>query len=92
MTILRSLLARVAASLRNALPAQSRRGDEECGDAGRKTLIAPDLVLRGSMRSSGDVYLFGQVDGDVECDRIFFAGNGAVQGAVHARQQIHLDS
>jgi cytoskeletal protein CcmA (bactofilin family) len=68
------------------------KGDGEVSVRQNRTLIAADLVLKGSMRSTGDVYLLGRVDGDIECDRIFLSGTGAVDGSVRARQQIFIDS
>lgn len=49
------------------------------------TVIAGDLIIEGSLVSSGDVYLLGHIKGDVTCDNVFFGKRGAVDGAIHVR-------
>lgn len=46
------------------------------------TVIADDLIIDGSLVSSGDVYLLGHVKGDVTCGNVFFGERGAVDGAI----------
>ncbi len=51
------------------------------------TVIADDLIIDGSLVSSGDIYLLGHVKGDVTCGNVFFGERGAVDGAIHVRGQ-----
>ena len=51
------------------------------------TVIADDLIIDGSLVSSGDVYLLRHVKGDVTCGNVFFGERGAVDGAIHVRAQ-----
>lgn len=78
----------LVALLRRKRPRKERAAE----DTPVQTLLATDVVLKGTVMSSGDIYLLGKVDGDIVCDRLFFAGDGTVNGTVNARQQIFLNS
>ena len=58
-----------------------------CIDYRTSTVIADDLIIDGSLVSSGDVYLLGHVKGDVTCSNVFFGERGAVDGAIRVGGQ-----
>lgn len=51
-----------------------------------QTLISSNVIVRGSLHSTGNVTLAGTVLGDICCDELFVAEGGAVHGRIRARQ------
>lgn len=49
------------------------------------TVIAAGTILSGSLTSSGSVAVYGQVDGDINCQKKLIAG-GVVNGTIHAAE------
>ena len=64
----------------------SRASGINCRSA---SLIADDLIIDGSLVSSGDVYLLGRVKGDLTCGNVFFGKRGTVDGAIQVRGRTH---
>lgn len=54
------------------------------------SVIAPDLVIKGSLRSEGDVYLLGTILGPVECRRIFIAPGAVFEGPICTTDKTQL--
>jgi len=42
------------------------------------SLIGSDVVISGSLKSAGDVYLRGRIEGKVECCRLFMSEEARV--------------
>lgn len=69
------------------LKKRGKMAKASCENLRSPTVIADDLIIDGSLVSSGDVYLLGHVKGDVTCGNVFFGERGAVDGAIHVRGQ-----
>lgn len=54
------------------------------------SVIAPDLVIKGSVRSEGDIYLLGAIHGPIECRRIFIAPGAVFEGPICTTEKIQL--
>ena len=54
---------------------------------GRTTVIAPETVVRGDIRSAGGLHIDGEVRGDAEAATYVIVARGAkVGGSIHARE------
>lgn len=83
----RSILRNLVNRLRRILS----RNVENCPSASlAHSVIAPDLVIRGSVRSEGDIYLLGTIHGPVECRRIFIAPGAVSEGPICATEKTRL--
>jgi cytoskeletal protein CcmA (bactofilin family) len=72
---LRSLVKRLLGMI-------SRNVEHLPSGSSHHSVIAPDLVITGSLRSQGDVYLLGTIQGSVECRRIFVEPGGVLDGPI----------
>ena len=62
--------------------------NETPGRAGT-TVIGPDVVLKGNLKSAGDVVIAGVFEGDVACDgRVTIAAGATLIGAVGAAEVV----
>lgn len=53
------------------------------------TVIGPDVVLKGNLKSAGDVVIAGVFEGDVACDgRVTIAAGATLIGAVGAAEVV----
>jgi len=53
------------------------------------TVIGPDVVLKGNLKSAGDVVIAGVFEGDVACDgRVTIAAGATLIGAVGASEVV----
>ena len=53
------------------------------------TLIGPDVVLKGNLKSGGDVVIAGAFEGDIACEgRLTIAAGATLVGSVGAAQVI----
>ena len=55
-------------------------------------VIGHNVVIRGSLRSEGDVYLSGKVQGKIECRRLFITKEGGFGHCDPLTEIIHLAS
>jgi cytoskeletal protein CcmA (bactofilin family) len=62
--------------------ARARRGN------GQASIIGPDLVITGNLRSEGEVAIEGEVQGDVEARRIVVGEEAQVVGALIADEVV----
>lgn len=61
---------------------------DTAGRAGA-TVIGPDVVLKGNLKSAGDVVIAGVFEGDVACDgRVTIAAGATLIGAVGAAEVV----
>lgn len=61
----------------------------EAGQSGPNHICA-DLVITGNITSKSDIYLYGRVEGDVTCRRLFLSTDAVVGGTADVEQQIAL--
>jgi cytoskeletal protein CcmA (bactofilin family) len=53
------------------------------------TVIGPDVVLKGNLKSAGDVVIAGVFEGDIACDgRVTIAAGATLIGAVGAAEVV----
>ena len=53
------------------------------------TVIGPDVILKGNLKSAGDVVIAGVFEGDVACDgRVTIAAGATLIGAVGAAEVV----
>ena len=53
------------------------------------TVIGADVVLKGNLKSAGDVVIAGVFEGDIECDgRVTIAAGATIIGAVGAAEVV----
>lgn len=80
---LRSLVKRLRGMI-------SRNVEHLPSGSSQHSVIAPDLVITGSLRSQGDVYLLGTIQGSVECRRIFVEPGAVLDGPIIATDKTQL--
>ena len=60
---------------------------ERALDAGLETRVGRAMLVRGDVESTGDVRVFGRVEGDVRADgRVMIERRGEVHGAIVGRR------
>ena len=53
-------------------------------DTIEKSIISPDMKIRGKISASGDLVLFGSVTGDIKCNSLAIEDSGVLKGNVDA--------
>jgi cytoskeletal protein CcmA (bactofilin family) len=52
--------------------------------------ISAEILIAGNITSRRDIYLYGRVEGDVTCRRLFLAADAVIGGRIDVEQQIAL--
>lgn len=58
----------------------------------RHSLIGPDVLIPGSWKSAGDVYLLGRIEGAVECSRLFMSAEARVDAIASTTDVIRSEN
>jgi cytoskeletal protein CcmA (bactofilin family) len=67
----------------------TKTAPNESGARGGATVIGADVVLKGNLKSAGDVVIAGVFEGDVACDgRVTIAAGATLIGAVGAAEVV----
>jgi len=48
------------------------------------SVLGPDVVITGNLRSTADLHIEGRIDGDLDCGNLVLGGEASIQGQVRA--------
>lgn len=67
-------------------PAQNQPGMRKARSTSAPSIISSDLIVTGTLRSTGDVQIDGRVDGDVQSSSLMIGEKAVIKGDVMAEE------
>ena len=69
-------------------PVQNQSGMRKVRSASAPSIISSDLVVTGTLRSTGDVQIDGRVEGDVQSSSLMIGEKAVIKGDVMAEEVV----